>query len=63
MTSLGRWTMKTTTEINEKWDDYGKKVAECQLYNYGVIFLDNYDFPIDNEYELEELYEQFCRDV
>lgn len=53
--------MKTTTEINEKWDDYGKKVAECHLNNYGVIFLDEYGCPIDNEHELEELYEQYLR--
>ena len=59
MTSLRGWTMKTTMEINEKWDDYGKKVAECHLNNYGVIFLDDYGCPIDNEYELEELYEAY----
>ena len=51
--------MKTTTKISEKWNDYDKKVAQCQLNNYGVIFLDEYGFPIDDEYELEELYEQY----
>lgn len=59
MTSLGWQTMKTTTEINEKWNDYNKSVATCQLNNYGVIFLDAYDCPIDNEYELEEMYETY----
>lgn len=51
--------MITTTEINENWNDYSKKVAKCHLNNYGVIFLDNYGCPIDNEYELEELYEAY----
>lgn len=51
--------MIITTEINENWNDYSKKVAKCQLNNYGVIFLDNYGCPIDNEYELEELYEAY----
>lgn len=51
--------MRTTTEINEKWSDYNKSVAKCHLNNYGVIFLDDYDCPIDDEYELEELYEKY----
>ena len=57
--SLGGVSMRTTTEIDEKWNDYSKKVAKCQLNNYGVIFLDDYSCPIDNEYELEELYETY----
>lgn len=32
-----------------------RMVALSQLANYGVIFLDEYDLPIDDEYELEEL--------
>ena len=51
--------MRTTTEINEKWSDYNKSVAKCHLNNYGVIFLDDCCSPIDNEYELEELYEMY----
>lgn len=47
--------MITTTKINEKWNDYDKLNAECQLSNYGKIFLDEYGQPIDNEHELEEL--------
>jgi hypothetical protein len=47
--------MRTTKEINANWSDYDKAVAECQLMNYGKIFLDEYDFPIDDEYLLEEL--------
>lgn len=53
--------MKTATEINDNWNGYNKSIAECHLSNYGVIFLDDYDCPIDNEYELEELYERYRR--
>lgn len=47
--------MKTTIEINENWSEYDKNVARCQMLNYGKIYLDEYDVPIDNEYLLEEL--------
>lgn len=42
-------------EINETWCEYDKAVAKMHLANYGVIFLDEYDCPIDNEYDLEEI--------
>lgn len=50
--------MKTTTTIDSNWNTYDKMTAQCQLVNYGVIFLDNYDLPIDDEYLLEELYNE-----
>lgn len=50
--------MKTAITINEKWSDYEKTVARCQLLNFRIIFLDKYGKPIDNEYELEELNEK-----
>lgn len=49
--------MKSTKAINPNWTAYDKSVAECQLTNYGVIYLDCYGQPIDDEYLLEELYE------
>lgn len=55
--------MKVTTEIDEKWNNYDKANAKCQLHNYGVIYLDEYDHPIDNEYELEDLNEKYNRDL
>ena len=47
--------MKTTKEIRTEWSEYDRVVAQCQLMNYGKIYLDEYDLPIDNEYLIEEL--------
>jgi hypothetical protein len=46
--------MKTTKQINESWSEYDKVVARCHLLNYGKIYLDEYDAPIDDEYLIEE---------
>lgn len=44
-------------EINPWWDDYNKTVAQCHLKNAGVIIVDSeYHNPIDNEYDLDEIY-------
>lgn len=43
------------TEIDDKWGSYDKVVAKCHLNNYGKIFIDEYGYPIDNEYDLVEL--------
>lgn len=51
--------MKTAKIINESWNSYDKTVAGTQLNNFGVIFLDDFGSPIDDEFELEELYEQY----
>ena len=48
--------MKTTEEIRKDWSAYDQSVAKCHLANYGVIFLDSFGCPIDNEYETEKLY-------
>lgn len=47
--------MRTTKKINSEWSQYDRMVALSQLANYGVIFLDEYDLPVDDEYFLEEL--------
>ena len=47
--------VKTTDKIQETWRDYDKNVAEVQLENYGIIFLDQYGLPIDDFFQLEEL--------
>lgn len=47
--------MKTTKTINGEWGAYDKAVAQGQLNNFGIIFLDDYDCPIDDEFELEQL--------
>lgn len=47
----------TVTEIDPGWSDYDKKVAESHLANTGVVIVDaKYGQPIDNEYDLEEIY-------
>lgn len=38
---------------------YDRAVAECHIANCGCIIVDvEYEQPIDNEYDLEEIYEQ-----
>lgn len=52
--------MKKIKQIPHKniysWNEYDYAVAEAQLFNYGCIYLDQYNCPIDREYELEEIY-------
>lgn len=48
---------KTTTEFESWWSEYDYAVADTHMKNYGVIILDEYDCPIDNEYDLEEVEE------
>ena len=43
-------------EINKNWSDYDITVAECQLNNYGCIYLDEFGCPIDNTYETDEIF-------
>lgn len=46
-----------TKVINPEWNSYNKTVASCHLSNVGVIIVDTqYHTPIDNEYDLEEIY-------
>lgn len=39
----------------EQTFDFLYNIALSQLANYGVIYLDEYDAPVDDEYLLEEL--------
>ena len=46
----------TTYRINPNWSDYERGIANCHLATYGKIYVDReYNTPIDNEYELEEI--------
>lgn len=46
-----------TQKVNPNWSNYDKLVAETHLENVGVIIIDNvYYQPIDNEYDLGEIY-------
>ena len=40
----------------ERYCGYDKAVAECHIENCGKIIIDIYEQPIDNEYDLEEIY-------
>lgn len=51
--------MIVTTAIQKWWNDYNQTAAICQLNNNGVIFLDDYDCPIDNQPKIEELFNIF----
>ena len=44
-------------EIDNSWGEYDQWIGKTQLMNYGVIFADEYGFPLDDEYEVEALYE------
>lgn len=46
-----------TYKINENWSEYDKSVAECQLENYSVIYLDDYGCPIDDIYITDDIFE------
>lgn len=48
-------TPKMTTTINANWNEYDQIQGKIHLANYGVIFLDEYGCPIDDERLLEEL--------
>lgn len=44
-------------EIDPTWENYDKTVAQCHIKNVGVIIADTeYHKPIDNEYDLDEIY-------
>ena len=55
----GSTGIRTATTINPCWSEYDQTVASCHLANYGIIFLDEYDYPIDNEYRLEDLNNEY----
>lgn len=45
------------SEVNPAWGDYDKLVARCHLKQVEVIIVDaKCGQPIDNEYDLEEIY-------
>lgn len=54
--------MNFTTRIKNSWDGYFQTVGTCQLNNNGIIFLDEYNLPIDNEFEIEELFNKFVNE-
>lgn len=56
-TSYGLEYIILTAEELDKFEGYDRYVAECHIANCGRIVVDaNYQQPIDNEYDLEEIY-------
>ena len=56
-TSYGLEFMILTAEELDKFEGYDRHVAECHIANCGSIIVDTtYQQPIDNEYDLEEIY-------
>lgn len=54
-TTVNGVKFKTIRSINDKWSDYDKSVAFCQLNNNGIIILDaKHDTPIDNDYDIDD---------
>lgn len=37
---------------------YDYEVARCHINNYGVIVIDEYGYPIDNEFDLDDIFEE-----
>lgn len=51
-----RFKTLTAADI-DKFEGYDRSVAECQIANCGQIIVDSeYEQPIDNEYDLEVIY-------
>lgn len=56
-TSYGLEFKVLEAEEVTRFDGYDRTVAECQIANCGKIIVDiDYEQPIDNEYDLEEIY-------
>ena len=56
-TTYGLGFMILPAEELDRFEGYDRSVAECQIANCGSIVVDiTYQQPIDNEYDLEEIY-------
>lgn len=50
------------SKVKPSWSDYDKQVARTHLANAGKIIVDTaYGNPIDNEFDLEEIYQMLSR--
>ena len=47
-----------SAKMADTFDGYDYAVASCHINNYGLIIVDEYGCPIDNEYELEQIFEE-----
>ena len=50
------------SKVKPSWSDYDKQIARTHLANAGKIIVDTtYGNPIDNEYDLDEIYQILSR--
>ncbi len=56
-TSYGLEFNRLSAEEINRFSGYDRAVAECHIANCGRIIIDTlFEQPIDNEYDLEEIY-------
>ena len=46
-----------SAKMADTFEGYDYAVASCHVNNYGVIIVDEYGSPIDDEYVLEDIFE------
>ena len=46
-----------SAKMADAFEGYDYAVASCHINNYGVIIVDEYGSPIDDEYVLEDIFE------
>ena len=57
-TSYGLKCKTLSAEELDRFEGYDKSIARCHIANCGHIIVDCvYEQPIDNEYDLEEIYD------
>ena len=47
-----------SAKMVDTFEGYDYIVASNHINNYGLIIVDEYGSPIDDEYELEQIYEE-----
>ena len=46
-----------SAKMADTFEGYDYAVASCHINNYGVIIVDEYGSPIDDEFVLEDIFE------
>lgn len=46
-----------SAKMVDTFEGYDYTVASCHINNYGLIIVDEYGSPIDDEYILEDIFE------
>lgn len=46
-----------SAKMVDTFEGYDYAVASCHINNYGVIIVDEYGSPIDDEFVLEDIFE------